>query len=144
MKHFVQNFEEYYKQWFQVLTAASMKFGVFWDIAPCSLEVNRYFRGVYCLHQQGNDGGSTRLWNVGQLQCDHGVTSKKTLNFYVNRFITNISLSVLMCWQQMWYCYTRCKILDMTALNNISSYQHHTSLRKYIPVLFVTLFTYYI
>jgi hypothetical protein len=25
---------------FQVLTAASMKFGVFWDVAPCSLGVD--------------------------------------------------------------------------------------------------------
>jgi hypothetical protein len=32
---------------FQVLTASSMKFGVFWDIAPCSLVgVDRCFRGV--------------------------------------------------------------------------------------------------
>jgi hypothetical protein len=27
---------------------------VFWDIAPCSLvEINRRFRGAYCLHHQG-------------------------------------------------------------------------------------------
>jgi hypothetical protein len=28
---------------------------VFWDVAPCGLvEVNRRFRGGYCLHHQGN------------------------------------------------------------------------------------------
>jgi hypothetical protein len=26
---------------------------VVWDIAQCSLEVDRCFRGVYCLHHQG-------------------------------------------------------------------------------------------
>jgi hypothetical protein len=25
----------------------------FWDIAPCSSEVERRFRGAYCLHRQG-------------------------------------------------------------------------------------------
>jgi hypothetical protein len=42
----------------------SMKFIVFWDIAPCShIEVDRHFRGAYCLHHQGNhdDGGSMHL-----------------------------------------------------------------------------------
>jgi hypothetical protein len=41
---------------FQVLTAASMKFRVFWDVAPCShIELDRRFRGAYCLHHQGGD-----------------------------------------------------------------------------------------
>jgi hypothetical protein len=40
-----------------------LKFRVFWDIAPCShIEVNRRFRGAYCLqHQGGDDVGSTYL-----------------------------------------------------------------------------------
>jgi hypothetical protein len=39
---------------FQVLTAASMKVTVFWDVTPCSLvEVYRRFRGACCLHHQG-------------------------------------------------------------------------------------------
>jgi hypothetical protein len=51
---------------FQVLTAASMKMTVFWDVAPCSLvDVYRRFRGTYCLHHQGDectdDGGSKHL-----------------------------------------------------------------------------------
>jgi hypothetical protein len=38
---------------FQAVTAASMKFRVFWDVAPCSqVDVNRRFRGAYCLHPQ--------------------------------------------------------------------------------------------
>jgi hypothetical protein len=32
----------------------------FWDIAPCSLvEADQRFRGTYCLHHQGDNGGST-------------------------------------------------------------------------------------
>jgi hypothetical protein len=28
---------------------------VFWDVLPCShVEVDRHFRGVYCLHHQGD------------------------------------------------------------------------------------------
>jgi hypothetical protein len=39
---------------FQVLTAASMKMAVSWDVAPCSLvEVYRRFRDAGCLHHQG-------------------------------------------------------------------------------------------
>jgi hypothetical protein len=41
---------------FQVLTAVGMKFRVFWDVALCNhIEVDRHFRGVYCLRHQGND-----------------------------------------------------------------------------------------
>jgi hypothetical protein len=41
---------------FQVLTAASMKFRIFWDVAPCShVEVDRRFRSVYCLHHQSDE-----------------------------------------------------------------------------------------
>jgi len=30
-----------------------------WDIALCSLEVDRRFRGAYCLHYQGDKTSST-------------------------------------------------------------------------------------
>jgi hypothetical protein len=41
---------------FQVLTAASMKFRVFLDETPCShVEVDRRFRGAYCLHHKGDE-----------------------------------------------------------------------------------------
>jgi hypothetical protein len=58
---------------FQVPTAASMKFRVFWDVAPCCVVgVDRRFRGAYCLHHQGDDGpddgSSTHLWNVDLLR----------------------------------------------------------------------------
>jgi hypothetical protein len=62
---------------FQVLTAASMKFRGFWDVAPCShVEVNRRFRGAYCLHHQGVVRGNTR-----------GATSQNTQNFIYLYFI---------------------------------------------------------
>jgi hypothetical protein len=32
-----------------------LKFRVFWDVAPCSeIDVDRRFRGAYCLHYQGD------------------------------------------------------------------------------------------
>jgi hypothetical protein len=41
---------------FQVLTAASMKFRVFWDVLQCSqVDVDRRFSGAYCLHHQADD-----------------------------------------------------------------------------------------
>jgi hypothetical protein len=49
---------------FQVLTAASMKMTVFWDIVLYSLE---HFRGAaYCLHHQGDESKS-----VGKLLPDY-------------------------------------------------------------------------
>jgi hypothetical protein len=39
-----------------------MRTSVFWDAAPCSLvDINRRFRGAYCLHRQADDGGSKIL-----------------------------------------------------------------------------------
>jgi hypothetical protein len=62
---------------FQVLTAASMKITVFWDVAPCSLvEVYRRCRGTCCLHHQGDypdDEGSKYLCNVSKLLPDYMV-----------------------------------------------------------------------
>jgi hypothetical protein len=77
---------------FQVLTTAGMKFGVFWDVAPCNhVEVGRRFRGAYCLHHQGDlalmmealkrRSTSTRL---------HVVTSQKTLKFF-STCLANVS-----------------------------------------------------
>jgi hypothetical protein len=44
-----------------------------WDVAPCShVEVDRRFRGAYCLyHHRPDDGSSTHLCNVGKLQRDY-------------------------------------------------------------------------
>jgi hypothetical protein len=39
---------------FHAVTVTSMKFRVFWDVAPCShIEVDRRFRGSFCLRHQG-------------------------------------------------------------------------------------------
>jgi hypothetical protein len=52
---------------FQLLTAVSVKFRVFRDVAPCShVEVDRRFTGEYCPHHQAmnslpDDGDSTHL-----------------------------------------------------------------------------------
>jgi hypothetical protein len=41
---------------------------VFWVVAPCRLVwVYQHFRGLCCLHHQGDDGASTDLWNVSKL-----------------------------------------------------------------------------
>jgi hypothetical protein len=52
-----------------------MKMADFWDVAPRSLvEVYGRFRGICCLHHQGDDdGGSKDLWNVGKLLPDYTV-----------------------------------------------------------------------
>jgi hypothetical protein len=43
--------------------AASTKIETLWDMAPCSLvEVARRFRGAYCVHRQGDDGGSSSFF----------------------------------------------------------------------------------
>jgi hypothetical protein len=53
---------------FKVLTAAIMKFRVFWDVSPCSLVgVDLGFRG------------STHLWNVDLLQRDYMALHPRTL-----------------------------------------------------------------
>jgi hypothetical protein len=43
----------------------------FWDVAPCSLGVDRRFRGAYYLHLRLYDRGSTDFWNVDLLQRDY-------------------------------------------------------------------------
>jgi hypothetical protein len=62
---------------FQVAMAASTKITAFWVVALCSfLEVDRRFRGTYCLHNQDDanhvgDISSTCLGNVGLLLQDY-------------------------------------------------------------------------
>jgi hypothetical protein len=44
---------------FEVLIAVSRKMAVFWIVVPCSpVEVYQCFRGPFCFHHQGDDGGS--------------------------------------------------------------------------------------
>jgi hypothetical protein len=67
----------------QVLTAASIKIRVFWNVMPCSLiGVDRRFRGAYCLHHQGNGWrqyAPLKCWSTPMRL--HRATSQKTLNF---------------------------------------------------------------
>jgi hypothetical protein len=61
----------------QVLTATSMKMTVLWNVASCSLvDTDRRFRGVYCIHHQGDDGGSKHVQIVGEYQTTRRDTSK--------------------------------------------------------------------
>jgi hypothetical protein len=67
--------------WLQVLKAASIKMAVFWVVASCRLVwVYRRFRGLYCLHHQGDD------WL-------HGATTQKTaiFNYQILQGKNNIS-----------------------------------------------------
>jgi len=69
---------------FQVLTVVSMKFRVFWDVAPCiHVEVDRRFRGVYCLHHQSDESPwwwrqYTPLKRRSMSTWLHSTTSQKT------------------------------------------------------------------
>jgi hypothetical protein len=57
---------------FQFRMALSMKMTAFSDIAPYSItEVDQHFRG--------DDGGSTHLWNIGQLVQNYMVQSQKAV-----------------------------------------------------------------
>jgi hypothetical protein len=61
---------------FQVLTAASMKMTVFWDVRLCCLvEAYRRFRGTCCLHHQGDESLIT-------LMMEAASTTETSINFY--------------------------------------------------------------
>jgi hypothetical protein len=55
--------------------AASMKIRAFWGVSPCSLGVDRRFRGAYC----PDDGGGTHLSNVGIFQQDYATLRPRRL-----------------------------------------------------------------
>jgi hypothetical protein len=75
---------------FQVLTVTSMKIRAFWDTGPCSIvEVDRRFRGVYCLHH--SDGGDSKPrpyipedYNVQKWYIMYS-TPVSTNTYYTNR-----------------------------------------------------------
>jgi hypothetical protein len=59
-----------------------LKMPIFWNIVSCNLvNVDRSLKATYCLHHQGNDGGSKRLLNVGISTRLHEATSQKTTIF---------------------------------------------------------------
>jgi hypothetical protein len=71
------------KERFQVLPAASMKFRVFWDVAPCShVEIYRRFRDAYCLPSSGRSPWWWRQYVYLKRRSIstwlHGATSQKT------------------------------------------------------------------
>jgi hypothetical protein len=76
------------------------KMAASWDIAPCSLlEVDRFFRGAYCLNHQGDNGCSKHLWNIGKLiwtvHTNHNnLTYRPRTTFKYRRtpFLTNHNL----------------------------------------------------
>jgi hypothetical protein len=94
----------YWKYWREIKHANSIsfiKFRVFWIVAPCShVEVDRRFRGAYCLHHT-DDRGSTYLRNV----C-HRATFQKTLNFILAAVEHELSKSLFiicrLCSSSLW------------------------------------------
>jgi hypothetical protein len=66
---------------FQVLTAESMKFIVFWVVAPCSLvEDDRRFRGAYCLHNLTNTQGVISITSISGIPYSSPRQSKRHVN----------------------------------------------------------------
>jgi hypothetical protein len=59
--------------------AVGMKIRAFWDIAPCSLGVDWYFRGTYCLqHDHPDVGGKYAPLKHGSIPARlHGAISQK-------------------------------------------------------------------
>jgi hypothetical protein len=87
--------KQFQKLRFQVLTAASMKMAVSWDVVPYSLvEVYRRFRGDCCLHHQGthrpHKGDSKHLYNVCKLIPDYTAQHPR-------RQSTSVSVIIFQC-----------------------------------------------
>jgi hypothetical protein len=73
-----------------------MKMIAFWDVVlPSHVEVDRRFKGAYCLHHHHlpDDEGSTYLLNVGQLKRDytvlHPIKTIKLISIILNVNILN-------------------------------------------------------
>jgi hypothetical protein len=58
-----------------------IKFRVFWDVAPCSLGVDRRFRGANC------------LWNLGPLQRDYKAIHPRRLWTYIIAAVRTLNLT---------------------------------------------------
>jgi hypothetical protein len=78
---------------FHVFMAACMKMTAFWDIAQCSLEVDRSFSGVYCFCHQG-DGGSTLLCSVTLLHRNYTVLYPRRLSSSVTSSVPGFQLKL--------------------------------------------------
>jgi hypothetical protein len=83
-----------------------LKFRVFWDVARCSqVDVERRFRGAYCLHHQGNHHSSPWWWRQyaplkyrSTSTWPHGATSQKTLNFMLSA-VRTWNLTFIKCFR---------------------------------------------
>jgi hypothetical protein len=53
---------------------------VFWNMVPCSLVVDRLFRGVCYLHDRPDYGGRTHLWKVSLLLQEYTTSCPRTLS----------------------------------------------------------------
>jgi hypothetical protein len=72
---------------FQVLAAVSMKMTGFWDVVPCSLvEVNRRFKGAYCLHNSPDQRATLQKAAI----------FKETITIYPNLFPCYAATSLAM------------------------------------------------
>jgi hypothetical protein len=66
---------------YKVFVVVSLKITAFWDMVLCSLiRVEQDFRCAYCLHHQGDNGGSTHLWNIGLFLWDYMVPYPRKLS----------------------------------------------------------------
>jgi hypothetical protein len=67
----------------------------FWDTASCSLvEVDRRFRGTYCLHHYPDDEGSTHHFNVSLLVQNYMAPYPRKLSFSTYNNVLRHSQSI--------------------------------------------------
>jgi hypothetical protein len=72
---------------FQVITAASMKFRILWDVLPCSqVDVDRRFRGAYCLHHQSDAARTSETSIYIYLTTRQYIPEDSKLQLYVQLF----------------------------------------------------------
>jgi hypothetical protein len=73
----------------------SVKMISFWNMAPCSGEVDQRFRCVYCLGDRPDGGGKTYLWNVGSTSRRlHCVKAQKAVVFCMALYPARLSSSL--------------------------------------------------
>jgi hypothetical protein len=103
-------------------------------IAPCSLRVHQCFRRVYCPHYQGDDGGSTRLWNVGLL-WDYMALYPRRLSSSLHQFLLFLLSAVAVGECYSWVSSNdkrKFEYLCVTYCARITSYRRWISLHRSI------------
>jgi hypothetical protein len=83
----------------QVLTAARMKFRVFWDVAPCShVDVYRRFRGEHCHHHHGDDSLMMGVVRISETSVNVKVTTRRYTpedsKFHISLFVVTNQIIV--------------------------------------------------